>query len=174
MEQEIVGYYSPEFIKYAEQDLREKKRKGDIFNINDFGVFFIPGYFASLRITFKNGRMCKPMFVVHDGKLLLPDPNDIKNLSFMSASRRYPEAIEFVDHVQFAFSNVASNIGEFLRLDEEKKKIINFVDFNEEYRHSVITSQLLGVNHNMGIRNIFNAGQEKQKISVFSRRMTVT
>lgn len=164
----IISFVEPSKVKTIIQELIKKKRNND-FIINDFSVYYLPGYINELRIQSMNGRIIKPMFIVEEGKLnVLQRDIDLKNKTFSDIAET-ENVIEFVDIEQFRFSNVVISIEEFQKIPEEERVHIDYVAFGENYENGIIASSLYGLNCNNGIRRVFATNQEKNKISLLRK-----
>lgn len=177
--------------------LRLLRRNGYMNPFVNIAWYIING---EVRILTEPGRPTRPLFILNRGRLLATSTENkswfslifgsrAKNLGEESYYKEYivgdkpfdlPETGEFLDLIRDLEANQA--VIEFLDIEEENTCLIA-MDRNaprtEYHTHleidpamimSPITQHIPFMQHNMGPRNLFSAGQMKQAIGIYSTR----
>lgn len=160
------------------------KKRNFIFDSNLIDVALIPYYtqtklklflpikkFRKLRINIGNKIVFMPMYVVKDGKPVFQTTQfeetekELKSMDFNDILKKYPNIIEFIGPEQFTYSNVCENVSIFMSLPEEKKKLYNYINFDNMLNLSIIECMIFDIGKMPGTRSIFSTSQLKNNIS---------
>lgn len=160
------------------------KKRNFIFCSNLIDIALIPYYtetklklflpikkFRKLRINIGNKIVFMPMYVVKNGRPVFQDTKfeetekELKKMDFNTILKKYPNIIEFIGPEQFTYSNICENISIFLSLPLEKRKLYDYINFDNMLNLSIIECMIFDIGKMPGTRSIFSTSQLKNNIS---------